>query len=338
MYTEIVNLRTRHSNMILGSFIENYLQDSTTQICGSFHPCFNQFLIPSKPKQIYIWKRIRHSKIVTDIKFSFDGMQMFSVSGDKSIIVSDFESNKCTKNIVSFVNVLSAIFSTGGRDGKIKVWDTRLNCKNNTLCSISVFSDVISKENNRKRTRIARKPPPAIISKIHYLFDDLNVLVSSSQTDPYFYLWDFRKINVVNISRGHSSPLTKGVYKGPSKMMNIGYKLGYTCLGSDQNHLYVGCVDNRIYCYEINKLYHGLYSKFDKFNEPDNLSIPEGGKRQAYFANFDISPDRQYLATGMFHDGVYIWNLSNKSKPVAFLKNCSHSYITFCYFSYDREP
>lgn len=76
-----------------------------------------------------------HLKAIRDIEFSHDGKQLYSTSKDRSILLTDMQSEKFIRNYekahdqpVSKMLILDEnLFATGDDDGVIKLWDTRDN-------------------------------------------------------------------------------------------------------------------------------------------------------------------------------------------------------------------
>ncbi|KAG4068305.1 hypothetical protein HA402_007825 [Bradysia odoriphaga] len=74
-----------------------------------------------------------HAKAVRDIEFNWDGSTLFSVSKDKSIMMSDvttgklkrFYDNSHEAPIYKMHIICENMFATGDDDGTVKVWDLR---------------------------------------------------------------------------------------------------------------------------------------------------------------------------------------------------------------------
>ncbi|KAF0990968.1 hypothetical protein HZS_8146 [Henneguya salminicola] len=282
--------------------------------------------------------QLKHSNTITDIKFSNDGALLITVSGDKSINITHFESNQQILKINNAHDgtIECVLIATSGRDGKIKGWDLRVD-KKSISSPVFIIGDKNCATGSRKRKSLSSGQYLNCVSKIHRLFDDLNIIASTSRTDPRIYIWDLRYTETPGSSSiGSSFPLTSAHYPGDSKMGEI-KRSGYIDMNDDGRYLYVSCVDKNIYCYEMNKLFHGLYSYAKQSDIPQSIAIPTDWTSESHYANIDIDVTKEYLATGMLHERAYIWNLARKQTPIVSLENGSRANLTFAYFSPSHE-
>lgn len=92
-----------------------------------------------------------HTKPVRDIAFDDDGNILFTVSKDKSIMLSDVETGKLRQfyenahenPIYSLYVINDHLFATGDDDGTLKVWDLRTT-NSSPLFSLRIVEDFIS--------------------------------------------------------------------------------------------------------------------------------------------------------------------------------------------------
>ncbi|KAF5288911.1 hypothetical protein FQA39_LY03790 [Lamprigera yunnana] len=93
-----------------------------------------------------------HTEACRAVEFSTDGKLLFSISKDKTVMISDVNSGK----LVSFFNDVHEaspfcmsildenLFATGDDDGVIKLWDLRVKKKDKAIFSLKKNSDYIS--------------------------------------------------------------------------------------------------------------------------------------------------------------------------------------------------
>lgn len=83
--------------------------------------------------------------------------------------------------------------------------------------------------------------------------------------------------------------------------------LGYTNLMVDNSglKLYVNCMDNNIYCYNL-----ATYS-------PEPLIRYVGLRNSTFYIKSSLSPDGQYLLSGSSDEKAYIWNIGNPQPLLA---------------------
>uniref|UniRef100_A0A1B0DL21 Uncharacterized protein n=2 Tax=Phlebotomus papatasi TaxID=29031 RepID=A0A1B0DL21_PHLPP len=131
-------------------------------------------------------------------------------------------------------------------------------------------------------------------------FQDENTLISCGAGDGIVKVWDLRR----NYTAFKREPLPKYSlpYRGTSTFK------GFTNLAIDPKRfrLYVSCMDNTIYCYNI--------SSYDR--EPLQRYI--GFKNSSYYIRACLSPDGQYLLSGSSDEKAYVWNVDSP-RPVATL-------------------
>lgn len=209
------------------------------------------------------------------------------------------------------------VFATGGRDGAILIWDTRLaqNTELINRAENSIFrghdhenkaltpstSSASSSKRNASHYQNGNNMPNACKSSITGLaFQDENTLISCGAGDGIIKVWDLRR----NYSCYKKEPLPKHSlpYAGSSTFK------GFTniTMDLDRYRLYVSCMDNTIYCYNV-ATYHA---------EP--VQRYYGLKNGSYYIRTCLSADGKYLLSGSSDDKAYIWNV-NRPLPIVSL-------------------
>ncbi|OMJ12460.1 U5 small nuclear ribonucleoprotein 40 kDa protein [Smittium culicis] len=112
-----------------------------------FSPSGNEFASSSMDKTIYLWKTFgtnenygvirAHSNAVLQVQWSFDGERLYSVSADKSVVISDAVTGKSLKRYKEHSGIVNStcaqsrysggadILSSGSDDGFVLIWDSR---------------------------------------------------------------------------------------------------------------------------------------------------------------------------------------------------------------------
>lgn len=136
--------------------------------------------------------------------------------------------------------------------------------------------------------------PNACTSSITGLaFQDETTLISCGAGDGIIKVWDLRR----NYSRYKKEPMPKYSlpYAGSSTFK------GFTniTMDLDSYRLYVSCMDNTIYCYNV-----ATYN-------PEPVQRYNGLKNGSYYIRTCLSADGKYLLSGSSDDKAYIWNVQN---------------------------
>ncbi|CAG9862850.1 unnamed protein product [Phyllotreta striolata] len=121
-------------------------------------------------------------------------------------------------------------------------------------------------------------------------FQSSNTLISCGAGDGAIKIWDLRKH--YNIYQKQPKPKRVLPYPGNSA------KNGYSNLffDNDRLKLYANCLDNVIYCYNINN--------YDDIP----ISTYTGHSNTTFYIKSGISSDGKYLISGSSDDNAYIWN------------------------------
>ncbi|XP_065088153.1 protein lethal(2)denticleless [Ochlerotatus camptorhynchus] len=257
-----------------------------------------------------------HMNAVFDIEWMPGHMSLVSASGDHTArLFSVTESSLECKRIfnghsrsvktAAFRRTDPAVFATGGRDGVIVLWDSRAFFGSTMApradnCIYSGHAGGPGTPSGyRKRTRATPKIPPNVCSSsiTGLAFQDDNTLISCGAGDGIVKVWDVRR----HYSSHNRDPLPKHSfpYAGTTTLK------GFTNLLIDhsRSRLYVNCMDNHIYCYNIS-----TYAA-----EP--IQRYSGLKNDTFYIKSCLSPDGQYLISGSSDEKSYIWNVDNP-KPL----------------------
>lgn len=193
-----------------------------------------------------------------------------------------------------------SVFASGGRDGAILIWDIRATVQpraDNCIYSGHAGGPGTPTSYKRKTRQTPKLPPNVCSSSITGLaFQDNNTLVSCGAGDGIIKVWDLRR----NYSIIKREPLPKYSipYAGTSTFK------GFTNLLIDNAgvKLYVNCMDNNIYCYNLS-----TYS-------PTPISKYSGLKNSTFYIKSCLSPDNNYLLSGSTDEKAYIWNVNQYDK------------------------
>lgn len=258
-----------------------------------------------------------HLNAVFDIEWMPRDMKLVSASGDhtarlwsltESALVNSQVFNGHTRSVktAAFRQTDPAVFATGGRDGVIILWDIRAQLGSDMAprADNCIFSGHAggpgTPSTHRKRTRATPKiPPNGCSSSITGLaFQDDNTLISCGAGDGIIKVWDVRR----HYSTHNREPLPKYSfpYAGTTTLK------GFTNLQIDSSRmrLYVNCMDNYIYCYNISTYAAQPIQRYGGF------------KNGTFYIKSCLSPDGQYLISGSSDEKSYIWNVDSPNPLV----------------------
>ncbi|XP_055610040.1 protein lethal(2)denticleless [Uranotaenia lowii] len=257
-----------------------------------------------------------HLNAVFDVEWMPGDMKLVSASGDhtarlwtltESKLVSSqiFNGHSRSVKTAAFRRTDPAVFATGGRDGVIVLWDIRAQLGSNMApradnCIFSGHSGGPGTPSAyRKRTRATPKMPPSGCSSsiTGLAFQDDNTLISCGAGDGIIKVWDVRR----HYSAHNRDPLPKHSfpYAGTTTLK------GFTNLliDNDRMRLYVNCMDNHIYCYNISTYSAQPMQRYGGF------------KNGTFYIKSYLSPDGKYLISGSSDEKSYIWNVKS-SQPL----------------------
>ncbi|XP_049296502.1 protein lethal(2)denticleless [Anopheles funestus] len=264
-----------------------------------------------------------HFNAVFDIEWMPGEMKLVTASGDHTaklwvlaesdmVSTQTFRGHTRSVKTVAFRRDDSAVFATGGRDGAILIWDIRAQVGLNMTPRMDncIYSGHAggpgTPASHRKRTRQTPKiPAQGCSSSITGLaFQDGNTLISCGAGDGVVKVWDTRRHYTTH--QREPMPKYSFSYAGTTTLK------GFTNLVIDErrHRLYVNCMDNHIYCYNI--------SSYDR--KP--VQRYGGFQNGTFYVKAALSSDGQYLISGSSDERCYIWNVDN---PNPLLKLSGHS-------------
>lgn len=245
--------------------------------------------------------------------------RLWTVAESRLELIREFNGHSRSVKSTAFRHEDPSVFSSGGRDGAILIWDIRAAIN---VGSMARADNIIYRGHaggpgtphaykRRTRHQTPELPPNVSSSSITGLvFQDDNTLVSCGAGDGIIKVWDLRR----NYSSYKREPLPKFSIPYPGTST---YK-GYTSLLMDNDlrvRLYVNCMDNNIYCYNL-----ATYSK-----EP--IMRYTGLRNSTFYIKSSLSADGQYLLSGSSDEKAYIWNVNN-AQPL--LSLVGHSVEVTC--------
>ncbi|XP_065082099.1 protein lethal(2)denticleless-like [Ochlerotatus camptorhynchus] len=255
-----------------------------------------------------------HRSGVFDIDWMPGSMNLVSASADRSArlfavtessleLIRTYNDHSQAVKTVAFRRTDPAVFATGGRDGVIALWDSRASCGLNMTPKADNFiygghtGGLGTPEFGKRQLPLDVYDRSTRCSITGLVFQDDNTLISCGAGDGIVKVWDVRR----HYSSHKRDPLPKHSfpYAGTS------FK-GFTNLLIDhtRNWLYVNCMDNYIYCYNISGYPAVPIQRYSGLNN------------NSYFIKSCLSPDGQYLLSGSGDNNSYIWNVNNPNPLV----------------------
>ncbi|XP_056118632.1 denticleless protein homolog isoform X2 [Rhinichthys klamathensis goyatoka] len=260
-----------------------------------------------------------HDNAVFDIAWVPGTNSLVTASGDQTarlwdVITADllgtFKGHQCSLKSVAFSKQERAVFSTGGRDGNIMIWDTRCSKKDGFYRQVKQISGAHMKPErytpqNKKRRGMA-PPVDSQQGVTVVLFCDENKLISSGAVDGIIKMWDLRK----NYTAYYHNPLPLQTYPYPGSCTR---KLGYSGLSLDStgSRLFSNCTDDNIYMFNISGL------------KTTPVAVFSGHSNSSFYVKSSVSPDDQFLASGSSDHQAYIWKISDPKQAPMMLQGHS---------------
>lgn len=263
-----------------------------------------------------------HYNAIFDLAWQFDQLKLVTASGDHTarlLSISNeridveqtyYRHSRSVKS-VSFCQEDSWIFATGSRDGNIFVWDTR--CKNDTGFRNSIPDNQIFNSHCRKKISNVNTPKRKhYFSKVSgensvtgMVFQNGKTLISCGAGDGVVKFWDLRK--AYSLSKREPIPKHTIPYPGDTK------RNGFCNLLLDESgvRLFINCLDNVIYCYNIAGLNTEPIMKY------------EGHENRTFYIKACLSKDGKYLLSGSSDQFAYIWNTDSHRPIVKLSGHCA---------------
>uniref|UniRef100_A0A3F2YWK8 Uncharacterized protein n=1 Tax=Anopheles epiroticus TaxID=199890 RepID=A0A3F2YWK8_9DIPT len=278
-----------------------------------------------------------HYNAVFDIEWMPNEMKLVTASGDHTanlwtlteseiLNTQTFRGHSRSVKTVAFRRDDSAVFATGGRDGAILIWDIRAQVGLDMIprADNCIYSGHAggpgTPSSHRKRTRQTPKiPTQGCSSSITGLaFQDGNTLISCGAGDGVVKVWDTRR----HYTSHQREPMPKYSfsYAGTTTLK------GFTNLAIDErrHRLYVNCMDNHIYCYNISSYDGKPLQRYGGFNNG------------TFYVKAALSSDGQYLISGSSDERCYIWNVDNPN-PLVKLSGHSAEVTSVAWMQSDRD-
>ncbi|XP_066451138.1 denticleless protein homolog [Eleutherodactylus coqui] len=253
-----------------------------------------------------------HTNAVFDLAWVPGEHKLVTASGDQTAKLFDVTAgeqlgecrgHQCSLKSVSFSKFQKAVFSTGGRDGNIMVWDTRCNKKDGFYRQVNQITGAHNAPDKRTPLKIRKRKPaakglaPSVDSQQSVtvvVFQDEHTVVSAGAVDGVIKMWDLRKNYTAY--RQDPAPARCLLYPGSSAR-----KLGYSSLVLDSSgsRLFASCTDDNIYLFDV----AGLKS--------DPVSVFGGHHNSTFYIKSSLSPDGQFLLSGSSDHSAYIWQVSD---------------------------
>lgn len=276
-----------------------------------------------------------HDNAICDIAWTPGQQKLISSSSDCQsrlwdvgptdlTLIRTFKGHSRSVKVVTYRPEDGNVFATGGRDGAILIWDTRVSQNADLInrAENSIFrghdheakaltpSTSSSSKRHSNPYQNGSNVPNACKSSITGLsFQDENTLISCGAGDGIIKVWDLRR----NYSCYKKEPLPKYSlpYAGTSTFK------GFTniTMDLDRYRLYVSCMDNTIYCYNV-----ATY-------QAQPVQRYYGLKNGSYYIRTCLSADGKYLISGSSDDKAYIWNVE---RPLPIVTLDAHEVEVSC--------
>ncbi|KAF7666042.1 hypothetical protein LDENG_00119970 [Lucifuga dentata] len=264
---------------------------------------------------------LAHENAVFDIAWVPGEPSLVTASGDQMArlwdvksgeLLGSFKGHLCSLKSVAFTQQEKAVFSTGGRDGNIMIWDTRCSKKDGFYRQVKQISGAHNKPERNMPSNTKRRRPsthgmaPSVDSQQSVtvvLFRDEHTLISSGAVDGVIKMWDLRK----NYTAHHHDPVPLQTYPYPGSCTR---KLGYSGLALDStgSNLMCNCTDDNIYMFNVSGL------------KTNPVAVFSGHLNSSFYIKSAISPDDQFLASGSSDHHAYIWKISDPTHPPVMLQ------------------
>lgn len=245
-------------------------------------------------------------------------MKLVSASGDHTAALYDFRDGdieleqvfqghtRSLKTVSCRVNDY-CVFATGGRDGKIIIWDSRAAKSDVLYCAPDICLPYTHHHPSQVRKIRSKngKIQPVISgssSVTGLVFQDYYTLISCGAGDGLIKVWDLRK----NYYISDRAAIAKYTLPYAGNTLRNGFS--NLLLNSSGTKLYANCLDNVIYCYNV-----ATY-------QPEPVMKYYGHKNSTFYVKSSLSNDEVYLLSGSSDNNAYIWNTAY-SEPIVRLES-----------------
>lgn len=268
---------------------------------------------------------IAHSNAIFDAVWIADDSRVATASGDGTVRVFDpetlFRTAMCrgakgsVKCVRAFKHSSGAILVSSGRDGAIRLHDTRMaSVYDPSVCAEAFHKPVLEvdgahtpplamKASPSKRRRIAAPDRPASVTSIALLPGREHLMFSSGAADGSIKLWDVRAGDSDGSRRKADAGLVSCVT--PSEEQREDFYLGkrrrhgIASLDLDEtgSKLLASSTGSSIFIYDTNQLELGYYQKL------------RGHTATSFYVRASFSPCGRFVASGSADSKGYIWDL-----------------------------
>ncbi|MEE6473987.1 hypothetical protein FKM82_010239 [Ascaphus truei] len=274
-----------------------------------------------------------HSNAVFDIAWVPGEHKIVTASGDQTAKLWDVKAgeligvckgHQCSVKSVTFSKFEKAVFSTGGRDGNIMLWDTRCNKKDGFYRQVNQITGAHNALDKQTPSKVKKKKPavrglaPSVDSQQSVtvvIFQDEHTLISAGAVDGIVKMWDLRK----NYTAYRQDPSPAKIFPYPG---NSTRKLGYSSLVLDPTgtNLFASCTDDNIYMFNVTGL------------RADPVSVFSGHQNSTFYIKSSVSPGGQFLLSGSSDHTAYVWQVSDPQAPPVTLLGHSQEVtsVTWC--------
>ena len=255
-----------------------------------------------------------HDNAIFDLTWSQTNVNtMVTVSGDQKVCVWDISGNNDDnlnmKRVREFSGHSRSVkcvewrpeadnqLVTGARDNCIMLWDTRDRSDTTPDNVIRGAHSVATCQANKRKRDNNSTSGQGVVTSLAWV--DSNTLVSAGDKDGVVKMWDLRK----NYSLYKGEPVAKMEIHHPGDSSTVGYTS--LSVSTCQSHVYVSCMDDKIYKYNI--------VSGDQTPE----AVFTGSSIKNFFIKMSLSPCGRYIAGGSADNWAYVWNTSSPGSPVA---------------------
>uniref|UniRef100_A0A1B6BYW3 Uncharacterized protein n=2 Tax=Clastoptera arizonana TaxID=38151 RepID=A0A1B6BYW3_9HEMI len=247
-----------------------------------------------------------HLNVIFDLAWSPSSYQLVTASGDHTAVLWDvrddelkylyrFHGHSRSIKTISFKPEDKHIFATGGRDGLVIIWDTRLAKPDVQTVSPD---NIIASNNVQTREFYKKRNPLRMDSITSVIFKNSFAVISGSAYDPLIKVWDIR--NSYSAYKRTPLPCYKMLIPDVKKTSN---GVSSLVMDSTGTRMYANCMDGTIYCYNTST-----------YLEQPIMSY-WGHQNSSFYVKSCLSPDDRYLISGSSDDSAYIWNIK-KQDPI----------------------
>ncbi|KAE8600545.1 hypothetical protein XENTR_v10013302 [Xenopus tropicalis] len=275
-------------------------------------------------QRLVVKEFMAHTNAVFDIAWVPGEHKLVTASGDQTAklwdvkagdLIGECKGHQCSLKSVAFSKFEKAVFSTGGRDGNIMVWDTRCNKKDGFYRQVNQITGAHNALDKQTPSKVKKRKPyvrglaPSVDSQQSVtvvIFQDEHTIISAGAVDGIVKVWDLRK----NYSAYRQDPVPAKLFPYPG---NSTRKLGYSNLVLDPTgtNLFASCTDDNVYMFNATGL------------KTEPVSVFGGHQNSTFYIKTSVSPDGQFLLSGSSDHSAYIWQVSDpKVPPVTLTGHC----------------